>query len=339
MSSTRLTNAQLNAAAKSYDGPYRKYDILKEVCVCTGIVGLLAVLLTIVFSSPDMPPSTIKSWSRSMPADFVKTALSELDGTSETATYGPPYNHASSGQHIAFIYLEKWLGVSHPVNAAQDFVIMPLRALPDQPGLQAAVTSYVKAPAKTQSAWTAAYSKALSKASTSGTRVSVAAGNYGPVGTMMSVLLADAQSGGLDGNLLANRQFYQTDYTKLLLFMEDGNSLNDRAQAQHLLGTQWGMMNETGSYPGQVWLWLYSFWYQISPFTTSHNADALVAAIMGVLSFGLLLVPFLPGVRNVPRLIPVYKLIWRDWYATHASVGAAPPPPPPPVPAVHTAAD
>jgi len=86
---------------------------------------------------------------------------------------------------------------------------------------------------------------------------------------MMTALLADAQTGGLDGDLLTSRQFYQTDFTKALLFMADGSALADRAQAQHLLGTQWGMMNETGSYPGQVWLWLYTFWYQISPFTTS----------------------------------------------------------------------
>ena len=26
------------------------------------------------------------------------------------------------------------------------------------------------------------------------------------------------------------------------------------------------------------------------------------------------LVPFLPGVRGLPRRIPVYKLIWRDHY-------------------------
>ena len=44
------------------------------------------------------------------------------------------------------------------------------------------------------------------------------------------------------------------------------------------------MMNETGSYPGQVWLWLYTFWYQIKPFSTSANADILVMAMMGVLS-------------------------------------------------------
>ena len=30
----------------------------------------------------------------------------------------------------------------------------------------------------------------------------------------------------------------------------------------HLTGEQWGVMNETGSYPGQPWLWLYTLWYQ-----------------------------------------------------------------------------
>ena len=55
------------------------------------------------------------------------------------------------------------------------------------------------------------------------------------------------------------------------------------------------MMNETGSYPGQAWLWLYTFWYQISPFKTSGNADALVWALMMILSLGLILVPIIPG--------------------------------------------
>ena len=54
--------------------------------------------------------------------------------------------------------------------------------------------------------------------------------------------------------------------------MADGGVLANRAEAEHLLGAQWGMMNETGSYPGQVWLWLYTFWYQIKPFTTSWAA-------------------------------------------------------------------
>ena len=40
--------------------------------------------------------------------------------------------------------------------------------------------------------------------------------------------------------------------------MADGGLLTNRAEAQHLLGKQWGLMNETGSYPGQPWLWLYA---------------------------------------------------------------------------------
>ena len=36
--------------------------------------------------------------------------------------------------------------------------------------------------------------------------------------------------------------------------------------------------------------------------------------VMGVLSLALILIPFIPGVRDIPRWIPIYKLIWRDHY-------------------------
>jgi hypothetical protein len=314
----RLSNAELNDAARHYDGPTRPYDIVKEVCIASAAVVLLALALAFVFSSPDESPSTIAQWSRQMPADFVTTALSELDGTSETATYGPPYNNGTAEQqHILFIHIETWLGVTHPVNAAQAYVLAPLRMIPDDPTVQSALKTYLAAPVKTQTAWTTAYGNALNKATTAGGGLAVPAGAYGPVGTMMSSLLALAQSGGLDGDLLANKQYYQTDYTAPLLFLEDGSVLTDRATAQHLLGTQWGMMNETGSYPGQVWLWLYTFWYQVGPIGSSSNADFLAGAIMGLLSLGLILIPFLPGVRSIPRVIPIYKIIWRNYYRDH----------------------
>jgi len=70
-------------------------------------------------------------------------------------------------------------------------------------------------------------------------------------------------------------------------------------------------MNETGSYPGQVWLWLYTFWYQIKPFSTSANVDALAMTIMIVLSTALVLIPFISRASRHPRRIPIYKLIWR----------------------------
>ena len=136
----------------------------------------------------------------------------------------------------------------------------------------------------------------------------------GPVPVMIESLTKMAQSGALDQALVTGSGFYTTDFTKPLLFISDGAYLSDLASKQHLTGDQWGMMNETGSYPGQAWLWLYSFWYQIPPFNTSANADILILGIMAVLSLGLLFLPFIPGLRSVPRKTKVYRLIWREHY-------------------------
>jgi hypothetical protein len=312
---SRAGRREEDESYREWAGAYRPYDIVREATIALLVVLLLVVGLTILFSSPDDPPSTIRSWSRADPVDFVTTASTELDGTSGTGSYGPPYNHNSDGQHIGFIHLAKWFGVSHPINSAQDFVLAPLRSLTGQPALQQAISTYQAAPAKTQAGWTTAYETALSKASvTANGSISVKPGSYGPVPAMMGSLLTFAQGGGLDGALLTSKQFYQTDYTKPLLFMADGGVLANRAAAQHLDGSQWGMMNETGSYPGQTWLWLYTFWYQIKPFSTSANADILVMAVMGALTLALILIPFIPGIRDIPRRVPIYKLIWREHY-------------------------
>ena len=134
----------------------------------------------------------------------------------------------------------------------------------------------LNANATQQQAWASAYDTAISKAP-GNDPAKVAPGNSGPVPTMTAALLSMAQSGNLQSQLVTQtRGFYQVDYTKPLLFLADGGYLDNLASAQHLTGDQWGMMNETGGSPGQAWLWLYTMWYQISPFKTSGNADALV---------------------------------------------------------------
>ena len=74
-------------------------------------------------------------------------------------------------------------------------------------------------------------------------------------------------------------------------------------------------MNETGSYPGQPWLWLYTMWYQIPGWTNSANIDMIAIYMTGLATLLLLAVPFLPGLRDIPRLIPLHRLVWRSWYA------------------------
>jgi hypothetical protein len=316
---------------KPWTGGYQPYDLVKEACIAVGVIALLAIVLAILFSSPDEKPSTIAQWSRQLPVNFVTTAVKELGGTSGTAEYGPPYNHNSeSVQHFLFLHPQRWLGVSHPINTAEDYVIGPLKTVPDDPALDGALAEYQAAPEKTQKAWAEAYAKPLEEYAeaeeagkplpktvsvdpTTG-MVSVQASGAGPVATIMSAELSLAKSGGLDGSLLTSSQFFQTDYTEPLLFMADGGLLERRAEEQHLGGEEWGMMNETGSYPGQVWLWLYTFWYQVEPFKESPNGDLLVLLLMLVLSAAFICIPFLPGIRSVPRKIPIYKLIWREHY-------------------------
>jgi hypothetical protein len=83
------------------------------------------------------------------------------------------------------------------------------------------------------------------------------------------------------------------------------------------------VMNETGSYPGQPWLWLYTLWYQTS-WGNSPNADLIAIYMTGLATILLLAVPFIPGLRDIPRLIPVHRLIWRGWKEASTD-GSAPP--------------
>ncbi len=316
---TRRRRFNPDRDVREWTGGYVPYDILKEAFVALLAVGIIVVLLAVVFSSPDEHAVTLKSWSTADPVDFAQTAITQLDGTSPVATYGPPYNStAGAAQHMGFFEPAQWFGVHQPIDTAKDFVIDPLHTLPDNPRVQDAVTQYQSASSTQQQAWTTAYEKAVANATASGSTLSVPAGDYGPVGTMIGGLTAMAQSGALEGTLLSQGQSYSTNYTKPLLFIASGNYLSDLAGQQHLQGTQWGMMNETGNYPGQAWLWLYTMWYQVAPMNTSDNADLEVWVIMMVLTFGLIFVPFIPIFRSIPRWTRVYKLIWRRHYRSMA---------------------
>ena len=310
-------------ATREWKGPWRRYDIVKEGVIAVVIVSILTVLLAGLFSSPDEPQLTFKGWATSAADNFYATAVQELAGTSESAGYGPPYNTAAAGITVGPLAPQEWFGVTHPVDAANDFVITPLRSQQQPATVAAALKVWDAAGADQQVTWATNYDTALTDAE--GDASKVATGDYGPVPVLAKGLTEMATAGALDGLLMSQGNFYQTDFTKQILFLGDGSYLDDAATAAHLQGNTWGMMNETGSYPGQAWLWLYSFWYQIPQFNsedpedylTSH-ADAIIFYIMAVLSLALLFLPFIPGLRSIPRWIPIHRLIWRQYYRNHA---------------------
>ena len=205
-------------------------------------------------------------------------------------------------------------GVRIPVDAAATFVLDPLGriALAD-PTLAGALRSYNEASAKIRQSWANTYLNAVTKVTFTRGALRVPVANYGPVGLMMSTELAYAQAGAIDTDLLAQRPFYGSDYTKPLLFIEDGSYFSSLATSMHLTGSQWGVMNESGSYPGQPWLWLYTLWYQLPGFSSSPNVDVIAVYLTGAATILLLSVPFLPGLRDIPRWIPLHRLVWRRW--------------------------
>jgi hypothetical protein len=330
---TWLGTAVERRAARAADrapwrGPTRRYDIIKEGTIASVVILALTFGLAALLSSPDVPPVTIQSWAQVAPADFLGTAAIELNGTSLTATYGPPYNTNGTPQSELFAPAN-WFGVTQPIDPAQTFVIAPLSKIaPTDPPLAAALASYDAAAPAQRLKWANSYASAV-------TKVKFAAGNPvvppaadGPVPVMMSNLLTMARSGGIDSALIAEQPFYGTNYTNPLMFINDGQYYPGLAAQMNLTGDQWGVMNETGSYPGQPWLWLYQLWYHVPGWQNSTNADLIAIYMTGLATLLLILVPFIPGLRDIPRLIPVHRLIWRSPAGGHPSEAATTPPQP-----------
>src|SRR5215471_14137609 len=306
--------AARQADAGPWRGRTRRYDILKEGTIATAITAALVLIMAAVLSSPNVPSVSVQSWAKVAPADFLLTASGELAGTAGAADYGPPYNHGTGAvQQVGPVNWQTLAGVTQPVNAAQDFVLTPLSTLAatNHP-VGAALARYTSATPAQQQNWATAYGTAVTKVTFTGGTPVVPAANDGPVPAMMAAELTMAQSGALDTDLLAQRQFYGTDFTKPLLFIADGEHYANLAASMHLTGDQWGVMNETGSYPGQPWLWLYQLWYHVAPFNNSPDVDVWAVYLTGIATLLLLAIPFIPGLRDIPRLIPVYRLIWRD---------------------------
>src|SRR6202011_3435300 len=167
------------------------------------------------------------------PAYSLAASATELNGTSLSAAYGPPYNTNGTPQSLWFAPAN-WAGVRQPIDPAQTFVLGPLaKTAPTDPALAAAVATYNAASPTQQNKWATSYLNALTKVTfVNGTPV-LPAGNYGPVPAMLATELTLARSGAIDADLSGAQPFYGTDFTKPLLFLEDGAYYATQAPASH----------------------------------------------------------------------------------------------------------
>ena len=110
-----------------WHGRYVPYDLAKEFLVALVVVVVLVAGLAVVFGSPDDQPVTVKSWSTGRPGRLRpdgdhRARRDERDG----AATGRPTTPTARRQSIGPLSPEKWVGVHHPIDTAQDYVLGPL---------------------------------------------------------------------------------------------------------------------------------------------------------------------------------------------------------------------
>ena len=214
--------------------------------------------------------------------------------------------------------------MTHPIDFRKALVINPLeQAAIMNPAIGSALDTYGKATPAQRKAWTDAYAAALGKATEQDGRIMLPAGNYGPVPELMGGMLKLAQAGLLEGALNQGMHPdyapYNDDYTLSLFYMGGDAIYGSVADHFDEQGSQWGMSHEAGPYPGAWWLWPYAFLYQIPAISNSPNADLIAGMVIAAFAGVLFFLPFIPGLNRLPHLIPVYKMIWRDWYKKYPS--------------------
>jgi len=296
--------------------PTQPYDLVAEGLIVFGFWLIVIIVLAVVFGSPDYPTVRSEDVAVRQPDAFLKTSAGILAGKSGIQGYGPPYTpDPGNAQEIAGISPARWFGVTIPIDPPKDFVLRPLtRAAALDPRLDGALKEYDAATPEARKAWVDAYLSALDRMTVVDGGVNVPPDGSGPVHVMMDGMLRLAGAGLLEGAIESDARLpYTLDFTKSFLFFQDDVD-GSVAEKLDMLGEQWGISHETGPYPGAWWLWPYTFLYQVPPMSESPNGDLQVVVIMAVFYLLMLFVPFIPIVNRIPYWVPVYRIVWRDWY-------------------------
>jgi hypothetical protein len=270
-----------------------KYPILAVV-----LLVVVAVLAAAV-GSPNWPKDTIAGATKNNPGGAIMAFTQELDGTA-----------TSTGNAAEF-------GMGDP---GQVFVMNPLRQAAPLLGsdVQSAVATYDAASAQQQQAWASTYDKALGTITASGggemegipspdfSKIDTLKGDFGPVPVLVKVDLQLAQSGYLEQYLEAVEPGHSFHLTNIWLY--DHPNLLNTAVDQGLTDDQWGMVKERGFPVGPWYLFIPAVFHVYFPGGTTGPGfvlwNLLFAAIL------LFVVPLVPGVRDIPRYLKLYRFIY-----------------------------
>jgi hypothetical protein len=271
-----------------------KYPLLSVV--------LLVVVAVLAFAvgSPNWPRDSIAAVTKDNPGGAIMAFTQELDGTA-----------TSTGNAQEF-------GMGDP---GQVFVLNPLRQAAPLLGsdVQAAISTYDGASPQQQQAWAKAYDDALGTIMPSGggdmggtpspdySKIATLKGDFGPVPVLVKANLQLAQNGYLEQYLQSVEPGHSYHLTNIWLY-DHPNMLNT-AVAQGLTDDQWGMVKERGFSVGPWYLFIPAVFHVYFPGGVTGPGfviwNLLFAAIL------LFVVPLVPGIRDIPKYLKLYRFIYR----------------------------
>ena len=132
-------------------------------------------------------------------------------------------------------------------------------------------------------------------------------GDFGPVPVMVKADLQLAQNGYLDQYLQSSEAGHS--YHLVNIWLYDHPNMLNTAVAQGLTDDQWGMVKERGFPIGPWYLSIPAVFHVYFPGGATGQGfvlwNLLFAAIL------LFCVPLVPGVRDLPRYLKLYRFIYR----------------------------
>jgi hypothetical protein len=272
-----------------------KYPIISLV--------LLVVVAVLAFAvgSPNWPRDTIAGATKDNPGGAILAFTQELDGTA-----------TSTGNAAEF-------GVGDP---GQVFVLGPLHQAAPFLGstVQSALSTYESASTDQQQKWASAYDTALGKITPSGggdmgggtaspdyTKIGTLKGGFGPVPTLVQADLTLAQNGYLEQYLHAVDSGHS--YHLVNIWLYDHPNMLNTAVAEGLTDDQWGMVKERGFPVGPWYLSIPAVFHVYFPGGVTGPGFILWNLLFAALL--LFFIPLVPGVRDIPRYLKLYRFIYR----------------------------
>jgi hypothetical protein len=271
-----------------------KYPILSLVFLI--IVALLAGFV----GSPNWPKDTIAGVTKGDPGGAILAFTQELDGTSSSSGNAQEYGMGDPG--LVFVL--------NPLHQA-----VPLLG---SSALQQAMATYDAASADQRQSWASNYEKALDTITPKGggemegtaspdfSKIDTLKGNFGPIPVLVKADLQLAQSGYLEQYLQAVDPAHSYHLTNIWLY--DHPQMLNTAVDQGLTDDQWGMVKERGFAVGPWYLFIPAIFHVYFPGGTTGQGFVLWNLLFAALL--LFLVPLVPGVRDLPKYLKLYRFIY-----------------------------